>query len=222
MLFMFKTYLWAAVFAGISLIAAAAMVLSRGTDLAYPLTASASCAFVLTGLAGGAHRHDYGRCMILGLTLCALGDLVGVYSFFLGALCFLLAHLAFITAFLRINAWKNINVKITWVIILTGTLVNMWLLPNVPYIEWGLVIPYILILSAMVILASGVVPLRVTQFSTLGAAIFYVSDIFVARWHYVSPSQINAFFCYPLYYTACVLLAFSIAAYDLTSRNVQS
>ena len=40
-----------------------------------------------------------------------------------------------------------------------------------------------------------------------GAARFYVSDLFVARWAFVGGGSVNAYFCYPLYYAACLLLA---------------
>ena len=41
---------------------------------------------------------------------------------------------------------------------------------------------------------------------TLG---MYLSDIAVARGQYVASSAVNSWICYPLYYTACLLLAYS-------------
>jgi len=45
---------------------------------------------------------------------------------------------------------------------------------------------------------------------TSAAVLFYISDVFLANWRYVSTARWNMFVCYPLYYTACVLLAVSI------------
>jgi hypothetical protein len=41
----------------------------------------------------------------------------------------------------------------------------------------------------------------------VAAVLFYVSDIAVAHWKFVSDGSWHAFFCYPLYYPACLLLA---------------
>ncbi|OQB99469.1 MAG: YhhN-like protein [Candidatus Hydrogenedentes bacterium ADurb.Bin101] len=52
-----------------------------------------------------------------------------------------------------------------------------------------------------------------------GALIFLISDIFVARWKFVDPSAINAFFCYPLYYISCALIALTISVRTRASEQ---
>jgi hypothetical protein len=70
----------------------------------------------------------------------------------------------------------------------------------------------------MVVMAVGVS--AGNPFVLAGAILFFVSDIFVARWKFVDTSGINALFCYPMYYTACVLLALSILReYGVSSRD---
>ena len=44
----------------------------------------------------------------------------------------------------------------------------------------------------------------------VGAVLFYVSDIFVARDRFVTPSPLNQRIGLPLYYAAQIALAFSI------------
>ena len=67
------------------------------------------------------------------------------------------------------------------------------------------------VLFVMVCLSSGIRMPRGRTLLMSGTLIFLVSDIFVARWKFVDSSPINAFFCYPLYYSACSLLALSIS-----------
>lgn len=196
------------------------MVFSRGTawrDWTYTLVAAASLTFVATAFAGGAHKHGYGMLMAAGLIGCCLGDLLGPYDFVWGALAFLVSHVAFIAAFLVLGIrWKRSAVAVVPVFV-AGIGIGLWLMPHVPRAELWLVMLYMLVISVMLVLAYGVRTKAVYGFLVSGATLFYVSDIFVARWQYVAPGSINAWFCYPMYYSACILLALSVAA--LTASN---
>lgn len=196
------------------------MVYSRGTPWAFRFTIVASVSFVLAGAVGGAHKNGFGRLMFVGLVLCCAGDLLGVYDFIWGAVAFLAAHVAFIMAFLvqRIH-WRSL-IPAMICVVLVNIPICFWLLPHVPAAQLGLVLPYLLVISAMVVLSFGVRMPGGKTLLTAGAVIFFISDIFVARWRYVAPSGINAYFCYPLYYTACVLLALSIAGRNAGSPVV--
>lgn len=174
----------------------------------------ASSGFMLIAfVAAGVKSSKYGVFAIIALIFCWLGDFLGPRNFTLGAAMFLIAHLGFIAAF-----WSHgISIKRSFytlgVFLVVGIIALYWLYSSVPAGDRAIVFSYIVVITAMVVFAGGTKAGSGHLIIVLGAVIFYVSDIFVARWRFVSPSPENAFFCYPLYYTACVLLALSILAH---------
>jgi len=202
----------AAVFAALSVITAGIMVLTRPAEWTYTLITMASVLFVLAGVAGRAWKHEFGRFMLLGLVLCCVGDLAGPHDFMHGTLAFLGAHLAFIAAFLVQGIeWRRFVSPLPFVAVMAWIGLARWLLPHVPPHQYWLVLSYMSILFIMVCLSSGIRMPRGRTLLMCGAFIFLISDIFVARWKFVDSSSINAFFCYPLYYSACSLLALTIS-----------
>jgi uncharacterized membrane protein YhhN len=176
------------------------------------LLMAASTGFVSVGLAGGGLRSAYGRFMLPALVLCWLGDYLGPHGFVGGLIAFLVAHLALMAAF-----WTRGVIPRRALAASAGTVpisgaLFAWLYPHVPPEELLPVIAYLLTITAMVTVASAGRDGAGRILILLGAIIFYVSDIFVARWRFVDTSSINGTFCYPLYYTACVLLALSVLA----------
>jgi uncharacterized membrane protein YhhN len=73
------------------------------------------------------------------------------------------------------------------------------------------VIAYIVVISVMVILAFGTINGARNWLIPIGATLFFVSDLFVARNRFVSPGIVNPSLGLPLYYTAQVLLALSVS-----------
>lgn len=165
---------------------------------------TASTGFLTLALLAKPWQTTCDRWMLGGLFFCWLGDFFGPSNFAIGAGLFLLAHVLFAMGFIK----TGLNRRKT----LLGTLLTLpslgiltWLLPQVEETMRVLVIAYTLVITTMVITAAGT---RGLVF--IGAVIFYVSDIFVARWRFVDHDPINALICYPLYYTACLILAYSL------------
>ena len=199
-------------FALLSLVAAGGMVLTRPSSWTYTLTIIASTGFVLTAVAGRPWKHRYGGLMLSGLCLCAAGDIAGIHNFNWGAVFFLAAHIAFSGAFyIERGGGKRVVASVMLVILFDLFLVS-WLLPHVPGRDRWLVLSYMTMLSLMVVLSSGVRLPAWRLLPAAGAVLFFISDIFVARWKYVYPSGVNAYFCYPMYYLSCVCFALSISA----------
>lgn len=171
----------------------------------YPFLVLASTGFVLVAFLAGAWRHTYGKFIVAGLGLCWMGDVLGPYDFALGAGMFLLAHLVFVAAFLAHGLDRQKSLK-SLLLVLPSAAILFWLLPQVDPSLRTLVVAYNVVITAMVVTAGGT-----TRLIFAAAIAFYVSDIFVARWRFVDQDASNAFICYPLYYTACLLLAISIA-----------
>jgi len=178
----------------------------------------ASTGFVALPLVAGAYRSAYGWLILLGLVGCWVGDYVGPANFLASVGAFAVAHLLFIAAFaVRGIVWRWVALAAPGVVA-AGVAIGLWLLPHVPPELKLPVLGYMLVISVMVALALGVRPERGRWLIAAGAVLFYVSDIFVARWKFVDTSSANAFFCYPLYYAACLMLGLSVLAV-LTARE---
>ena len=89
---------------------------------------------------------------------------------------------------------------------------TVWLGPHVPQGEQPQIIGYTVVITVMLVFAGATPRFVGKQTALAGAIVFYLSDVFLANWRYVDTGRWNAFVCYPLYYTACVLLALSILA----------
>jgi uncharacterized membrane protein YhhN len=177
-----------------------------------PMLVMASTGFVLTALTALVkNKSRYGILVVVGLIFCWLGDFSGQRSFKASVVAFALAHLSFIIAFL-IRGIKGKRLLVSLGIFLISSLgIFYWLYPHVSKSDQSFVFIYMIIITAMVVIALGSKLSYSQIIISYGAILFYVSDIFVARWRFVDPSGINAFFCYPLYYSSCLLFAISIS-----------
>lgn len=179
----------------------------------------ASGLFVLLGLCGRWNQPAFRIPFRLGLVACAAGDLLGPRNFQLGVGCFLAAHLAFAIGCLGHGVQPRR--LLTWGPVVAATsfgLVGLWLWPHLPARDRPLIVAYTAVISVMLLLASALRPSPIRPWLLVGAWIFYLSDIFVARWRFVDPSSANGLVCYPLYYLACTLLA-SATGRDLSPPN---
>lgn len=179
-----------------------APVLELGTGR-YPFLVAASTGFLMVAWLAGALRHVYGRLVIAGLVFCWLGDVAGPYNFALGAGMFLLAHLVFVAAFVAYGLNRRACLR-SLVLVFPSGAILWWLLPQVDPSMRLLVVIYTTVITAMLVAAGGT-----SRLIFAAAVVFYVSDIFVARWRFVDQNSWNAFICYPLYYTACLMFAIS-------------
>lgn len=169
----------------------------------YPFLVLASTAFLVVAWLAGAWHSRYGQLVFAGLVFCWLGDALGPYDFALGAGMFLLAHMVFVAAFVA-HGLKLRKCLIALLAIIPSGVILWWLLPQVEPSMRLLVAAYTTVITVMLVTAGGT-----TRFIFAAAVVFYVSDIFVARWRFVDHDSANAFICYPLYYTACVMFALS-------------
>lgn len=165
----------------------------------------------------GAAGTPYGRTVLLALALSWVGDVAlvpkGVRSAFLvGLLAFLLAHVAYVVAFV-LRPWSG-----TWglaalpAVAAAALLAWRWLSPHV---EAGLRVPvaaYVTVISAMVVTALAATGGTGDARLGAGAVAFYLSDLAVARERFVAATPWNPTWGLPLYYGAQLLLAASVVA----------
>ncbi|MBN2311920.1 MAG: lysoplasmalogenase [Candidatus Hydrogenedentes bacterium] len=172
------------------------------------LVASTSYLFIALlqrGLATG-----YGRLATAGLVFCFLGDMLGPGSFVAGLAMFLVAHLFLVAAFaVRGLSWRWTLGAVVPMLLVSGA-VFVWVRPHVPPETLVPVVAYTAVISLMVVGAAGTHGFRPHWVLLIAAIAFYVSDVFVAQWRFVDPVKTNALFCYPVYYTSCVMFAFSV------------
>ena len=186
-------------------------------NLTMPATIAASFGFVAAGFSQGLPRSSAGIAGICGLLCCAAGDILGPGNFLLGAAAFLLAHICFITFNVRRGLSRSHILLPSIILAVAMGIVVGIMEPHVGNVgELWFVLLYWLVLSVMVATAWAVRP--ADCYLRYGAIIFYLSDIFVARWRYLDSSPINGFFCYPLYYTACLLIGLGIARHIAATK----
>ncbi|MGI9264552.1 MAG: lysoplasmalogenase [Gammaproteobacteria bacterium] len=182
----------------------------RGIWLAKPI---ASTLFVITALMADALLSFYGHLILLGLLLSWLGDVFLIPKrrlfFALGLVSFLLAHLAYAGAFLQQTMdWTSLAIASVAMIIFAIVVIR-WLWPHLPAgLRWP-VVAYLLAISLMVVLACGTIK-SMGPLLTIGAVLFAVSDLFVARNRFIEPAVSNRLWGLPLYYAAQLIFALSV------------
>lgn len=182
------------------------------------LKMTAATLFVVVGFYVTKVEHtDGARFFVGGLALSWLGDLLLIPKghkkvFLAGLVAFLLAHVAYVPAFvLRGFDVRGFVGGVAFVAV-PIVLVLRWLRPKVKGTMWKAVVAYVVVISAMVCTAAAVVVYGasdnegVSPVLLVGALCFWFSDILVARERFVKSEYINRVFGIPLYFFAQMLL----------------
>lgn len=188
-----------------------------GVWIAKPLAAAG---FLWTALHYGATATPYGQWILAGLVLSAIGDVLlipkGAKAFFLaGLVSFLLGHLAYTGAF----ALRGLEIRSAAAAaapVAGASMVALrYLWPHVqrkaPALQYPVLV-YVAIISTMVVCAAGTVGKAGNLAILIGAAMFYASDLAVARQRFVEATFANKAWGTPLYFGAQLVLATTVAA----------
>lgn len=183
----------------------------EGIWLTKPL---ASAAFVALAWVWGAADSPYGQLVLAGLALSWVGDVLLVVddrrAFLAGLAAFLVAHVVYAAAFFTLGvswAWALPSLV---VLSLAAVPIARWLLPHVDAGMRGPVVAYMGVITLMVAFAAGVVASERAVLVVPAAALFYLSDLAVARHRFVTEAFANRLVGLPLYYGAQVLFALSV------------
>lgn len=196
-------------------LAVVALVVSTWGDSPHSawIKMAASTGFLAIALAAGAWQMPYGRAVLVALICCWWGDLFLTSSresvFLLGLGAFLLGHLAFGGAFLLQGINGRAVAAGALLALAVAIPVLRWLDPHLGGLRYP-VYAYTAVISLMLALAIGAWGNGATRWIALGALLFFISDLFVARQKFVTPTVWNPLFGLPTYYAAQVLLAWSI------------
>lgn len=178
----------------------------------------ASTAFVATALAGGGLASEYGRAVVAGLALCWLGDLLllprrSEPAFLAGIASFLLGHVAYGFAFLGLGldaptlGWAGAGAAGL------GAAVLRWLWPRLLGVFAVAVPLYVLVIGSMVATAVAAVAAGGPLGLAVGAVLFAVSDLSVARDRLVRSAFANAAWGLPLYFGGQLVIATTVQAF---------
>ena len=180
------------------------------------LKPAAALGFIAIALIMGVASTLYGQLILLGLVACAFGDVFLLsrksQSLFLaGMIAFALGHLAYLTAFVTVprDELSVMDFVASGLVIFVGFAVYSWLKPHLPKSMRIPVSVYFFIILIMVLNALRLPMDGPLLLAMIGAVLFAVSDVFVGRDRFVSPSPKNALAITPLYFGAQALIALS-------------
>ncbi len=175
---------------------------------------TASAIFVALGLMMADFSSAFDLWMVTGLILGMAGDLLLIerQTFRWGLLTFLAGHAAFIIAFNRAQPWPTWSPLVLLPVIIAAAAVTRWLWPHASSMQ-GAVLAYIVVISLMAwggiaLSISGALPIA----AGIGATLFFLSDLAVARHRFVKAAFLNRAIGLPAYYAAQMLLALTIGA----------
>ena len=185
--------------------------LRRQPSWAIVLKPLASLAFLVAGALFLPLPDRPAVLLMIGLVLSFVGDVLLIprgrkLTFLLGLGAFLAAHCAYSIAFVlhgldtRAVTWASLA------LVVAGVPIARWLFPHVDGAMRPPVVAYVVAITAMVALAAGAVGGGAQSTLVAGAALFYLSDLCVARERFVKKSLWNGVIGLPLYYVAQLLL----------------
>ena len=179
---------------------------------------AASILFIVAAVIQPHPLQSYYVWILAGLVFCLGGDVFlaipGKKTFLAGLVSFLFGHVLYVVALFEIisvGPWF-------WAGLLPVAAISAftycWLYPCLARMRWP-VLAYLVVISVMLTAAWAVlgaegltITARLTVF--VGALLFYVSDVFVARKRFLNPGFVNRVIGLPLYYAGQFLLAFSV------------
>jgi uncharacterized membrane protein YhhN len=168
-----------------------------------------------SALLPGLPTGTYGAAVLAALALSFAGDLLLVpkgakRAFLAGLVSFLLGHVAYAVAFaaLGLPAWPTVVACL--LIAGPALIVGRYFVSRASAAMKAPVVAYIVVISAMVALASGATWRTGEPLLLLAASLFYASDVFVARQRFVGPEFVNRAVGLPLYYSAQLIFALTL------------
>lgn len=186
----------------------------------------ASAAFVMIGVQAMWIAHDpvrsaFGQWILAGLVFGAIGDAAllgrGKRWFLAGLVAFLLGHLGYVVAVTYVepaSTWLALAGFYAALPVVAGAAAFVVLWPKLGSMKLPVAL-YVITIVAMVIAALAVargatIPAPQRQRFLVGAALFFVSDLAVARDRFIARSFTNKLWGLPAYYAGQLLIAWSV------------
>jgi uncharacterized membrane protein YhhN len=175
----------------------------------------ASLCFLAVALVNSPWETGWEAAIFVGLILSAAGDVLLIprgagKAFQAGAASFLLGHVAYAAGFAMRGLHQNAALVGALVAAVVAVVILRWLASKVPSDLRPLVFAYVGVISVMLVLAFSTHCHEAGLPIFFGAAMFYVSDLSVARDRFIAPAFSNRLWGLPLYYGGQILLAMSL------------
>ncbi len=166
-------------------------------------------------------QHDpvYSIAILIGLLFSFGGDIALMFrsrqSFMTGLVLFLLGHVVYFVTFTFLNSFFVQNYTTVLILIVLAIVIFAYLYPGLGNMRYP-VLMYILVISAMMLSAvntfeSEYFSLNKAVFITIGAALFYISDIILAINKFRKPFRYNRI-SLAFYYGGQLLIALSASS----------
>lgn len=177
---------------------------------------AASSIFLGYAVALGAFDTGTGSILFLALVLCWLGDALllppgQTLSFQLGIGSFLLGHLAYAATFFGLGLHSPTLIVAAAIISSASWATLVWLRPKIPADFSVAVTSYVVVIGTMVTCSIGAFAAGAPCSVAIGAMLFAISDLSVARERFISQSFVNSAWGLPAYFAAQMILAGSIS-----------
>jgi uncharacterized membrane protein YhhN len=174
----------------------------------------ASTGFVGLAASASALDNPYGTAILVGLAFSFIGDCCLLSSrarpFLAGLVAFALAHVAYVVAFTRFGPAPLRVVVYAAVLVIPALVIHRWLHPHVERAMRGPVKAYMIVITLMLATAAAAVMTGAPTRVLVGAILFYISDLAVARDRFVAPGFGNRVWGLPTYYAAQLILASTV------------
>ncbi len=176
----------------------------------------ASLAFVGFAWEVGAMNSTYGQVVFIGLVLSLIGDVLLAlkdrkHAFLIGIGAFLLAHISYTVAFASYGFNPAKLPLIVPVVMMALSIIGWWLRKHLTGIFTVAVPAYLIAIGVMLVVAWSNQSLTAGWWIVIGATLFAVSDLWVARNRFINSDIINRIIGLPIYYTAQLMLAYSVS-----------
>jgi len=176
---------------------------------------TAATAYLAVAVSMDATQTEYGRVLLLGMAFCWIVDMLLVSNnnrilFLLGLASFLLGHVAYIGAFATLGVSLPALLGAGLVMAAFARVVLRWL---GPHLDRRLRLPvwfYVIAICSMMAMAVGTFPVVRNGLIPLGASLFLLSDLAVARDRFIAPGFINRAWGLPVYFSAQIVLALTV------------
>lgn len=193
----------------ISAVACAVLVIAEQRQLAVVRTIAktvASLAFLCVGVLAAREANF----MTAGLALGVIGDLAllgdSKRAFLIGLGAFLLGHLAYVAGISQVVPPREWLAPLALVPAAVGIAALAYLWPRLGSLR----VPVICYVATIVAMMAGALAARANTALVIGAALFFASDLAVARDKFVAKTFANKAWGLPAYYAGQLLIAWSL------------
>ncbi|MBD3290252.1 hypothetical protein GF337_15710 [candidate division KSB1 bacterium] len=165
------------------------------------------------------HNQTYSIAILLGLMFSFGGDITLMQrtqkAFMVGLVLFLLSHIVYFITFTFFNGFFVRNFASAFILTIMAILIFLYLRPGLGNMKYPVLI-YIIIISIMMLSAlntfeSDYFTLKKSLFITIGAGLFYVSDVILAVNKFRKPFRYNRV-SLAFYYSGQLLIALSTSS----------